>query len=163
MFSGTRARALRGCSAGCRSRVGPAPRPASPGGAPGQGPALWPWPPGEAVGHVSAPGQEIPMVERARGRSKGGEARIGTGSGSRRLLPGGLTALLCLVWAPMPTPAAAQAAAVLPSIAEKTEGMTRIDGFIPMHWDERAGRLWLEIGRWEEEILHYTSLPAGLG
>jgi len=63
----------------------------------------------------------------------------------------------------MPTPAAAQAAAVLPSIAEKTEGMTRIDGFIPMHWDERAGRLWLEIGRWEEEILHYTSLPAGLG
>jgi hypothetical protein len=50
-----------------------------------------------------------------------------------------------------------------PSIEEKTEGMTRIDGFIPVYWDEASGDIWLEISRFDEEILHYTSLPAGLG
>ncbi len=51
----------------------------------------------------------------------------------------------------------------LPTIEAHTEGMTRIDGFLPLYWDESAGTLWLEIGRWNEEILHYTSLPAGMG
>jgi hypothetical protein len=51
----------------------------------------------------------------------------------------------------------------LPTIEAHTEGMTRIDGFLPMYWDESAGTLWLEIGRWNEELLHYSSLPAGLG
>ncbi|MEX0837049.1 MAG: zinc-dependent metalloprotease [Gemmatimonadota bacterium] len=61
-----------------------------------------------------------------------------------------------------PTTLAAQEEG-LPSIEEKTAEMTRVDGFIPMYWDETAGTLWLEIGRWDEELLHYTSLPAGLG
>lgn len=51
----------------------------------------------------------------------------------------------------------------LPTVEEKTEGMTRIDGFMPVYWDEDEGKLWLEIGRWEEDVLHYTSLPAGMG
>jgi hypothetical protein len=50
-----------------------------------------------------------------------------------------------------------------PSIAEKTEGMERIDGFIPMYWDAKTGKLWLEIDRFDEEVLHYASLPAGIG
>ncbi len=51
----------------------------------------------------------------------------------------------------------------LPSIASKTEGMEKLDGFIPVYWDTKAGKLWLEIGLWNQDILHYTSLPAGFG
>ena len=34
---------------------------------------------------------------------------------------------------------------------------------MPVYWDRRAGKLWLEIGRFDTEILHYASLPAGAG
>ncbi|HSM05960.1 MAG TPA: zinc-dependent metalloprotease [Longimicrobiales bacterium] len=51
----------------------------------------------------------------------------------------------------------------LPTIEDKTEGMTAIDGFMPVFFEESTGKLWLEIARFDEEILHYTSLPAGLG
>jgi hypothetical protein len=51
----------------------------------------------------------------------------------------------------------------LPSIADKTEGMQQLDGFMPLYWDERSGKLFLEIGRFDEDVLYYTSLPAGIG
>jgi hypothetical protein len=51
----------------------------------------------------------------------------------------------------------------LPDIETRTEGMEKLEGFIPVYWDEKGGKLWLEIARWDEEILHYTSLPAGFG
>lgn len=51
----------------------------------------------------------------------------------------------------------------LPTIESKTEGMEKFDGFMPVYWDAKAGTMWLEIARWNDEILHYTSLPAGLG
>ena len=57
----------------------------------------------------------------------------------------------------------AQDADTLPSIEEKTEGMQKMDGFIPLFWDVDEGEVWMEISRFEEELLHYTSLPAGLG
>lgn len=50
-----------------------------------------------------------------------------------------------------------------PTIESKTEGMQKIDGFMPVYFDESDGKIWLEIARWGEEILHYTSLPAGMG
>jgi hypothetical protein len=50
-----------------------------------------------------------------------------------------------------------------PTIATRTEGMRRLDGFLPLYWDERGGRVWLEIARFGEEILYYVSLPAGVG
>lgn len=51
----------------------------------------------------------------------------------------------------------------IPTIETRTQGMQKLDGFIPIYWDETAGKVWMEIGRWNEEILHYTSLPAGMG
>jgi hypothetical protein len=51
----------------------------------------------------------------------------------------------------------------VPTIESKTEGMSRIDGYIPVYFEESTGKLWLEIARFDEELLHYTSLPAGLG
>lgn len=51
----------------------------------------------------------------------------------------------------------------LPSIEEKTRGMRRLDGFFPLYWDEAAGKLWLEIPRFDTEVLYITGIAAGLG
>jgi Met-zincin/Domain of unknown function (DUF5117) len=51
----------------------------------------------------------------------------------------------------------------LPTIETKTEGMQKMDGFVPIYWNEKDGKIWLEISRWGEEFLHYSSLPAGMG
>ncbi|HTV01587.1 MAG TPA: DUF5117 domain-containing protein, partial [Luteitalea sp.] len=57
--------------------------------------------------------------------------------------------------------AAAQAQPV--KISERTRQWTKMDGFVPMYWDELAGRLYLEIAKFDQELLYQTSLPAGLG
>ncbi len=51
----------------------------------------------------------------------------------------------------------------LPSIEDKTASMRAIDGFIPMHWETSTGKLWLEISRWDTDLLHMTGLASGLG
>ena len=51
----------------------------------------------------------------------------------------------------------------LPSIAEKTKSMKPMPGFVPLYFDEPSGKLYLEISRWNEEILYTLSLPQGLG
>ncbi len=48
-------------------------------------------------------------------------------------------------------------------IGERTRQWTRMEGFVPMYWDDLAGRLYLEITRFDEELLYQVSLPAGLG
>jgi len=63
---------------------------------------------------------------------------------------------VCLVAVP---PLSAQ----LPSIAEKTAGMDRRDGFLPLYWESDAGKLWLEIPHLDAELIYLVSLPAGLG
>src|SRR5690242_14152388 len=59
--------------------------------------------------------------------------------------------------------AASAAAAAAQDIASKTKGARRIDGFMPLYWDENGGRILMEIDRWNTELLYQTSLPAGLG
>lgn len=84
----------------------------------------------------------------------------------RIILPAAI--LLSAVSFPLsPVGAAGQSASQevkpLPSVAEKTSGMEKKDGFIPLYWDARAGKIWLEINRFDEEFLYYVSLPAGMG
>ena len=55
------------------------------------------------------------------------------------------------------------AAGPLPSVATKTAGMQKFDGYFPFYWDARAGKIWLEIDKWDTEFLYTESLPAGLG
>jgi len=38
-----------------------------------------------------------------------------------------------------------------------------MDGFVPLYWDEATGRLYLEIARFDRELLYQVSLPAGIG
>jgi hypothetical protein len=66
--------------------------------------------------------------------------------------------LACLaVVSPAPAPAAAQ------SISDKVGKAKRIDGFVPLYWDESAGKLWMEITRFDTELLYQVSLSSGLG
>ena len=51
----------------------------------------------------------------------------------------------------------------LPSIEEKTAGLKKLDGFFPLYWNERTGQLWMEISRFDTEVLHSTGYGAGLG
>lgn len=64
-----------------------------------------------------------------------------------------------------PAPAAGQPGtpAPPPTIAARTANLTRIDGFLPLYWDAAGGRLLLEIGVFDRELLYVVSLPAGLG
>ena len=55
------------------------------------------------------------------------------------------------------------AAGPLPSVATKTAGMQKFDGYFPFYWDARAGKIWLQIDKWDTEFLYTESLPAGLG
>lgn len=50
-----------------------------------------------------------------------------------------------------------------PGIAARTASMRAIPGYFPLYWDEKAGKLWLEIGRFDSEFLYVDSLPAGMG
>jgi hypothetical protein len=65
--------------------------------------------------------------------------------------------LFCLV------PVAAQNRAQDNSIAAKTANLQKIDGYFPLYWDASQGKLWLEISRFNTEVLYQTSLPAGIG
>ena len=73
----------------------------------------------------------------------------------RRFLPALLAALA--LW---PAPAPAQAP---PSIAERTAGMERLPGLIPLHWDAGTGTLWMEIAGFDRDLLYVRSLAAGVG
>jgi hypothetical protein len=59
--------------------------------------------------------------------------------------------------------AGAQRARPLPSIAERTEGYQKLDGFYPLYFDEATGTLYLEIPRLNQEVLYVSGLSAGLG
>lgn len=62
-----------------------------------------------------------------------------------------------------PVPTAPAATAALPSIATRTAGMVRRDGLFPLYWDERTGKIYLEIPAMDQEFIYFTSLPWGVG
>ena len=86
-------------------------------------------------------------------------------AGLRRWLATSFTAALAA--AVFATPTLAQrgggAAAPLPSIEEKTAGMERLDGFLPLYWDADLGQLWMEIPALDTEMIHFMGFGAGLG
>lgn len=67
------------------------------------------------------------------------------------------------VWRRVSVPFALPAAAAWPSIADKTKGLQKIEGFVPLYWDANEGKMWLEIGQWNREFLYTPSLAAGVG
>lgn len=60
-------------------------------------------------------------------------------------------------------PSFAQDDKPLPAIGDKTGKFRKLPGYFNLYWDERHGKLWLEIDKWDTEFLYVDSLPAGLG
>jgi Met-zincin/Domain of unknown function (DUF5117) len=50
-----------------------------------------------------------------------------------------------------------------PTITERVASMQKFPGYFPLYWDAKAGKLWLEIDKWNSEFLYVESLPAGIG
>ena len=74
----------------------------------------------------------------------------------------------CLLLAALATNAAAgqpaAAPADPPSFANRTVGLTRIGGFMPLYWEAQRGRLLMEIsGGSRRELLYAVSLLARPG
>jgi hypothetical protein len=59
-------------------------------------------------------------------------------------------------------PASAQQSTAKPSIEEKTRGMTAIEGFFDLYWDDDAGLIYWEIPI-GSEFLYQISMGSGLG
>jgi hypothetical protein len=53
--------------------------------------------------------------------------------------------------------------AKLPTISERVASLQKFPGYFPFYWDAKAGKLWLEIDKWDTEFLYVESLPAGIG
>ncbi len=49
------------------------------------------------------------------------------------------------------------------SLSARTAGLRKMEGFAPLYWDERTGKMWLEISRFNQEFLYVTALSAGVG
>jgi Met-zincin/Domain of unknown function (DUF5117) len=77
----------------------------------------------------------------------------------RTLLAAAIAAPLFL--ASLTSPAAAQTADA--TISKKIAGMKRFDGFFPLDWDVKTGKLYLEIGSFDKDFLLLDQLPYGLG
>jgi hypothetical protein len=75
----------------------------------------------------------------------------------RRLILPLLITLLAL------SSAAAQEKSEARSISAKTRGLQKLDGYFPLYWDAEAGKLLLEIPRFDKEFLYQVSLPTGVG
>ena len=48
-------------------------------------------------------------------------------------------------------------------ITKKVEGMTRYEGYFNFYWDEKNGKIWLEVDKLEYEFLYVNALSAGVG
>lgn len=73
-----------------------------------------------------------------------------------------LTAPVLLASLILVSPLQGQAAA-MPTIEEKTSGFRKLDGFLPLYWDQAGGRLWLEVPLVGEELIFVPSLSTGMG
>src|SRR6478735_11896891 len=49
------------------------------------------------------------------------------------------------------------------SLEDRIAGFKKLDGFVPLYWDEAGGRLWMELPKLNTEVLYSTGIAAGLG
>jgi hypothetical protein len=76
--------------------------------------------------------------------------------------------LLALLLAPALTQAQAPATPPTPTLEAKITGMKHIDGYLPLDWDARAGKLYLEVPHLDAaghsaDFIYTNSLPYGTG
>ena len=49
------------------------------------------------------------------------------------------------------------------SIEDVTSGAEKKEGYFTYYWDEKSGKVWLEIDKFDTEFLYVNSLTAGVG
>ncbi|MEM9329190.1 MAG: DUF5117 domain-containing protein, partial [Bacteroidota bacterium] len=49
------------------------------------------------------------------------------------------------------------------TISTFTEGMQKFEGYFDFYWDEKKGKIFLHIDKWDQEFLYVNSLAAGVG
>ncbi len=75
-------------------------------------------------------------------------------------------ALVVSACAAAPAPVAApkpQLPPPTPSIAATVAGARALPGLFNLYWDDKAGKLWLEIDHWQREFLYQSGLATGVG
>ncbi len=58
---------------------------------------------------------------------------------------------------------AAKASVPQPTLKARTAGMTHMPGLLALDWDATTGKLYLEISRFDQDLLYLHSLPCGVG
>ena len=49
------------------------------------------------------------------------------------------------------------------TISETVKGMKKLSGLFDFYWDEKTGKIWLQIDKFDVEFLYINSLAAGVG
>jgi hypothetical protein len=49
------------------------------------------------------------------------------------------------------------------TIASVTQNLKKFEGFYNFYYDEKTGKIYLEVNRWGEAFLYFASLPEGIG
>lgn len=68
-----------------------------------------------------------------------------------------------LFWVLLPFLLQASGAAAQGNIASKVSSMQAFPGYFNYYWDAQAGKIWLEIDKFDQEFLYVNSLTAGVG
>ncbi len=58
---------------------------------------------------------------------------------------------------------AAPVSAQTPTVAARTAGLQRQDGFVPLYWDAARGRVLIEVPAFDRDVLYYVSAASGAG
>lgn len=61
------------------------------------------------------------------------------------------------------TPPARAEARPAASLGAITQGLKRFDGYFPFYYDEKTGKVYLEIEQFDQEFLYFSSLTDGVG
>jgi Met-zincin/Domain of unknown function (DUF5117) len=73
-----------------------------------------------------------------------------------------VTALIIILTLAAPAAAQKQLGNDMPTIAEKTAGMQKLEGFFNLYWEEKAEKIWLEIGKTGQEFLYVSDLVSSV-
>jgi hypothetical protein len=74
-----------------------------------------------------------------------------------------LAACTTVTWSADAPAAAAKAPERPATIAARTAAMRHMPGLLTLHWDEKSGKLYLEIPHLDTDLLYLQSLPYGVG
>src|SRR5262249_52894086 len=64
---------------------------------------------------------------------------------------------------PSPAPAPSPSPSPADPTAARTATLTHFDGFLPLHWDDKEGKLLMEVPRPGQELIYQVSLASGVG